>query len=53
MEILNPYISPIDRDIGMNQKAISLVWFPLCFDWVLRDKTSLTFFLQTRSLLVT
>lgn len=44
MEILNPYISPIDRDIGMNQKAISLVWFPLCFDWVLVIKLLSLFF---------
>ena len=35
---LNRYISATDRDIGMNQKPISMAWFPPSFEYTLMIK---------------
>ena len=41
-EISNSYISITSRDIGMNQKAISMAQFPLFSEWILMTKLLLS-----------
>ena len=40
---LTPYISATDWDIGIKQKRISMVWFPLHSKWILVTKCLIFF----------